>query len=234
MLHCRQLQNKEQGNTLEQIVDDGVRGWEQKTILDVHEQTVWTNNEGQDSPISHGCDTNYKDMILCSRTDEDDSALTLNGNNSVSGESHSLSLYSCRVCGTEGHLYQYCSQTFGIDKQEPDPHTLYPHMTCMPPHAIPQLSNRQSHPQIDNSDLQREVVRIIKTGGLVKRLNHHEIDDEQSTMQINKEIQGCVCCKVDLMLIAPMRKIQESPITPLKEIIQKEMLKNITVKWVRS
>ena len=30
-LHSRQLQNKEQGNTLEQRVNDVIRGWEQKT-----------------------------------------------------------------------------------------------------------------------------------------------------------------------------------------------------------
>ena len=110
VLHCRQLQNKEQGNTLEQRVDDVIRGWEQKTkvckpqTLDVHEQTVWTNNESQDSPMSHGCNTNYRHMTSHNRTDDDDSTLTLNSNNSVSGESHGLSLYSYWVCGTEGQL----------------------------------------------------------------------------------------------------------------------------------
>ena len=30
VLHCRQLQNKEQGNTLEQRVDSVIKDWEQK------------------------------------------------------------------------------------------------------------------------------------------------------------------------------------------------------------
>ena len=52
MLHSRQLQNKEQGTTLEWILDDIIKGWEQKTrvhkpqTLNVHEQTVWMSNEG--------------------------------------------------------------------------------------------------------------------------------------------------------------------------------------------
>ena len=108
---------------------------------------------------------------------------------------HGLSLYNCRVCGTEGCLSQYCSQTVGIDGQEPDSHTLYPHMLHVPPHAVPHLSNRQLLPQTDNLDLQREVVRINKAEGLVSRPNHHEFDDEQSKMQVNKEIEECVCCE---------------------------------------
>ena len=68
-------------------------------------------------------------------------------------------------------------------------------MMCVPPHAIIQLSNRQSLPPTDNSDLQREVVRVIKTEGLAKRLNHHEFDVEQSKMQINTEVEGWICCK---------------------------------------
>ena len=63
-LHCRQLQNKEQANALEQRVDDAIRGLDQKTrvckpqTLNVHEQTAWTNNGGQDSPMSHCHNTN--------------------------------------------------------------------------------------------------------------------------------------------------------------------------------
>ena len=157
VLHCRQLQYEEQGHTLEQRVDDVIRGWEQKTRVckpqthNVHEQTAWTNNEGQDSPVSNGCDANYKYMTLCKRSDNDDSTLTPNGNNTVSGESHVLSLYSCWVYGTEGHLSQYCSQTNGIDRQEPDSHTLYPHVMHVPLHAIPQLCNRQTLPQTEKS-----------------------------------------------------------------------------------
>ena len=173
-------------------------------------------------------------MTLHNRTDDDDSTVTPNGNNSVSGVSHGLSLYSCWVCGTEGYLSRYCSQTIGLDRWEPDPHTLYPHMMHVPLHAITLLSNRQSLTQTDNLDLQREVVRVNKTEGLAKRLNHHEFDDEQSKTQINKELKGVFVVKVDTILIAPLRKIQESLITPLKENVQKEMLKNITVKLVRS
>ena len=57
MFHCRQLQNKEQGNTLEQRAGEVIRGREQKTkvnklhMLNVHEQTMWTNNEGQDFEV---------------------------------------------------------------------------------------------------------------------------------------------------------------------------------------
>ena len=78
VLHCRKLQNEEQGHTLEQRVDNVIRGWEQKTIVckpqthNVHEQTVWTSNKGQDSPMNHGCDANYKYMTSCKRTDDDD------------------------------------------------------------------------------------------------------------------------------------------------------------------
>ena len=109
-LHFGQLQNKEQGNTLEQRVDNVIRGLEQKTkvhkahTLDVHEQIGWTNNEDQDSLLSHDHNINYNYMTSCNRMDDDDSALTPDGNNSVSREPHGLSLYSCWVCGTEGHL----------------------------------------------------------------------------------------------------------------------------------
>ena len=64
-------------------------------MLDVHEQTMWTDNEGQHSPVSHGHDANYKYMTPHNRSDDDDSTLTLNGSNSVSEGSHGSSLYSC-------------------------------------------------------------------------------------------------------------------------------------------
>ena len=64
-------------------------------------------------------------------------------------------------------------------------------MTCVAPHAIPHLSNRQSLPQTDKLDLQREVVRINMAEGLVKESNHYEFDDEQSKTQVNKENEGC-------------------------------------------
>ena len=221
-------------------MDDVIKGWEQRTRVwksqpfNVHEQTVWTNNEGQDSPMNQGHDINYKYMTLHKRIDDDDSTLTPNGNKSISGESYGSSLCSCWVCGTEGHLSPYCSQIAGMDEQKPDSHTPCPHMMCVPPHAIPQLSNRQPLPQTDNSELKREVARVNKTEGFVKRLNHHEFDDEKSKSHINKEIEQCVFVRVYAMHIAPMRKIQESLIASLKENIQKEMLKNITVKQGRS
>ena len=101
VLHCRQLQNEEQGYTLEQRVDDIIRAWEQRKRVckpqthNVHEQTGWTNNKGQDSPVSHGCDGNYKYMTPYKRTDDDYSTLTPSISNSVSGELHSSEVYSC-------------------------------------------------------------------------------------------------------------------------------------------
>ena len=77
------------------------------------------------------------------------------------------------MCETEGHLSQYCSQITGMDGKDPDSLTLYPHMTCVPSHAIPKLSNRQPFPQTDNSELNREVVRVNEEEGLVKRLKYH-------------------------------------------------------------
>ena len=59
----------------------------------------------------------------------------------------------------------------------------------------PQLCNRQTIPQTDNSDLQREVIRVNKIEGLVRRPNHHELDDEQNKVQINQEIEKCICHK---------------------------------------
>ena len=118
-LHCRQLQNIEQGNTLEQRVDEIIRGWEQKTkahkfcICDDHKQTMWMNHEGKDCLMSHGHDINCNHMKPCNRGvyalqansgKDDDSTLTPNGSNSFSGDSHDSCLYSCWVCGTEGHL----------------------------------------------------------------------------------------------------------------------------------
>ena len=114
---CRQLQNEEQGNTLEQRVGKVIRGWEQRTkaFKPTHsdEQTMWTNHEGQDSPMSQDLNINYKYMTPHNRGiypsqanpgDNDDSTLTPNGSNSISGDLPGLSLYSCWVCGMEGHL----------------------------------------------------------------------------------------------------------------------------------
>ena len=82
---------------------------------------MWTNNEGQYSPMNHGHNANYIYMTQHNRSDSDDSTLTPIGSSSVSGES-------------------YWSKTVGKDRHEPDSHTLYPLMT--EPHAIPHLSNR--------------------------------------------------------------------------------------------
>ena len=77
------------------------------------------NHESQESPMSYGHNVNYNHMTLHNRSVyssqlnpgvDDDSTLTPNGSNSVSGDSHGLSLYSCWVCGMEGHLSQYCSK----------------------------------------------------------------------------------------------------------------------------
>ena len=51
---------------------------------------------------------------------------------------------------------------------------------------------------------------------------------------LTNKLKGMFVVKVDVMLIAPMTKILDSFIIPLKENTQKEMFKNITVKWVRS
>ena len=123
-MHCNQLQNEDQGKTLEQRVDEVIRrGSKTKAnkphIFDDHEQTMWRNHEGQDSPVSHGHNVNYSHMTLCNRGvypsqsnpgDADDTTLTPNGSNSISGDAHGSSLYSCWVCGTQGHLSQYCSK----------------------------------------------------------------------------------------------------------------------------
>ena len=78
---------------------------------------MWTNHEGLDSPMRHGHNVKYNHMTLHYRGvyslqsnlgDDDDSILTHHGSNSISGDSHGLSLYSHWVCGMEGHLSQYC------------------------------------------------------------------------------------------------------------------------------
>ena len=109
-LHCRQLQNIEQGDTLEQRIDEVIRDWEQKTkphklcIFDDHEQTMWTNHEDKNSPLSLGHDINYNHMMPYNRGvdalqanpgNDDNSTLTPKGSNSINGDSHGLSLYSC-------------------------------------------------------------------------------------------------------------------------------------------
>ena len=73
-------------------------------IFDDHGQTMWANHEGQGSPMSHGHNVNNNHIILHNRGvyssqanpgDDENSTLTPNGSNSVSGDPHGLSLYSC-------------------------------------------------------------------------------------------------------------------------------------------
>ena len=157
VLHCRQLLNIEQGSTLEQRLDGVIRGWKQKTkahkfcISDDHKQMLWTNHESKDSPMSHGHDINYNYITPHNRgaygsqtnlCHDDNSTLTPKGSNSVSGDLHGSSLYSCWVCGTEGNLSQYCSKTVNRGRCELDPHTFYPHKTHVAPHDISNLYNR--------------------------------------------------------------------------------------------
>ena len=104
----------------------------------------------------------------------------------------------------------------------------------MPHHAIPQLSNRQSLSHTDHSDLQREVVRINKAEGIDNRPNHYEFDDGQSKTQVNKEIEDCVHCESRCNAHCPYEKNTRELYYPSKGNTQKEMLKNLTVKWVRS
>ena len=143
-------------------------------MFDVHEQSMWTSHKGQDSPVSHGHNGHYKYMTQCNRGiyssqtksgDDDDSTLTPTGSNSISGDFHGLSLYSCWICGTKGHLSQYCSKTLGRDRHEPDSHMLYPHMTHVAPHDIPHFCSKQLLPQLGDIGLQKEVVRISKVNG---------------------------------------------------------------------
>ena len=80
-LLCSQLQNEEQGNTLEQSVNEIIRNREQRTL---HKRGVYS---------SHSNLGYY-----------DDSTLTPNGSNGISGDSHGSSLYCCWVCGIESFL----------------------------------------------------------------------------------------------------------------------------------
>ena len=139
--------------------------------------TMWMNHESQDSPMSHGHNVNHNHSTLCNRGvyslqlnphDDDDSTLNPNGNNSISGDSYGLNLYSCLVCGIEGHLQWYCSKTIGRGKYEPDSHTLYPHMTHVTSHDVPNLYYRWLFPQLGDVGLQRESLKIVKVNGLVE------------------------------------------------------------------
>ena len=69
------------------------------TFFNDHEQIMWMNHEGQNSPMSHGHNVNYNHMAPHNRGvyssqsnpgDDDDSTLTQNGSNSVNGDSHGL------------------------------------------------------------------------------------------------------------------------------------------------
>ena len=96
------------------LLDRGNKRQSDKThIFNGQEQTMWTNHEDQDSPMSHSHIVNHNHMTLHNRGayllhsnpgDSDDSTLTPNGSNTISGDSHGLSLYSYWVCWMEGHL----------------------------------------------------------------------------------------------------------------------------------
>ena len=98
--------------------------------------------------------------------DDDDSTLTPKGSNSICGDLHGLSLYSCWVCGMEGYLSQYCSKIADGGRYGPDPH-------------IPNLYNRRLPPQPSDIGLQRETSRINKVNGP----NHLDLGDKNSKTQ---------------------------------------------------
>ena len=90
------------GKTLEKIADEVItRGKKDKSKhtshFDDHEQTMGMDHEDQDSTMSHGHNVNYNHTTLYNRGvypsqsntgDDDDSSLTPNDSNSVSGDSH--------------------------------------------------------------------------------------------------------------------------------------------------
>ena len=171
---------------------------------------MWIHHEGQDSPISHGHDVNYNYMTPHNRGvyalqanpgNDDDSTLTPNCSNSISGNLHGLSLYSCWMHGKEGHLSQYHSKIVGRGRYEPDPHTLYPHLKHAAPHDISNSYDRWVLPQLGNIGLQKEPSRINKVNGLVKtgtespssRPNHPHLGDKNSKMQADRQIRECDC-----------------------------------------
>ena len=73
---------------------------------------MWMNHEGHDSPMSHSHNVNHNHMTLCTRgayslhsnPGDNDDYSDPNGSNSVSGYLHGSGLYSCWVCGMQGHL----------------------------------------------------------------------------------------------------------------------------------
>ena len=76
---------------------------------------MWTNHEGQGSPVSHGHSVNYNHTTLHNKgvylsqanpDGNDDPIVTPNSSSSVSGDSHGMSLCSCWVCGMEGTYHK--------------------------------------------------------------------------------------------------------------------------------
>ena len=87
------------------------------------------NHGGQDRLISQSHNVNYNHTTASNTDvyslqdnpgDDDNSNLTPNSSNNISGDFHGLILYSCWVCGTGGHLSQYCSKAIGRGRYAPD------------------------------------------------------------------------------------------------------------------
>ena len=97
---------------------------------------------------------------------------------------------------------------------EPDPHTLYPHMTHVAFHDIPNICTRQLLSQLGDTGLQREFSKINKVNGLVKtgmeslstKPNHPDLGEENNKMQANTEIRECDCCGDRCNMCCPHKK----------------------------
>ena len=112
---------------------------------------MWINYEGKDSPMIHGNDIYYNHMTPHNRGvyalqanpgDDDNSTLTPNSSKA------SVEICMAQVCtvvwcvGQKATYHDTAFTIVGRGRYEPDPHTLYPHMTHVTPHDIPNLYNR--------------------------------------------------------------------------------------------
>ena len=155
---------------------------------------MWTNHEGQDSPVSHGHNVNYNHTTPCNRGvyslqanpgDDDDLTLTPNGSNNIRGDSHDSSLYSHWVCGMEGHLPWYCSKTVDRGRHEPDSHTLCSHMTHIASHDAPNLYNRWLLPQLGDLTLTLFIYKALKSPYGVSMVLYMNFTGSINTIIIN-------------------------------------------------